>query len=86
MSVNVFSMKVLIGDTIFISIMSPAGDGMAILHGDTSHTKLFAGQRQYLHFLVILRPQVLVWSQESNLQPPTLQSSTLTDWANPAVV
>ena len=35
---------------------------MAILHGHQSHAKLFAGQRQYLHFSVMLRPWVLVWS------------------------
>ena len=35
---------------------------MAILRGHQSHAKLFAGQRQYLHFSVMLRPWVLVWS------------------------
>ena len=53
---NVFSMKVLIGDTIFTS---PTGDGTAILRGHSSHVKvkpLFAGGRQCLYFLVILRP------------------------------
>ena len=80
MNVNVFSMNVLIGDTIF---KSPAGDGTTILRGHQSHAKLFAGQRQYFHFSVMLIPWVLVWSQESNLRPPALQSSTLTNWANP---
>ena len=37
MSVNVFSMNVLIGDTIF---MSPAGNGTAILRGQQRHAKL----------------------------------------------
>ena len=51
LSVNVFSTKVLIGDTIFTS---PTGDGTAILRGHPSHAKVypFAGQREYLHFSV----------------------------------
>ena len=71
-----FSTKVLIGDTIFTS---PTGDGIAILRGHPSHAKgyPFAGQRQYLHFFVILRPWVLVRSRESNARPPALQSSAL---------
>ena len=52
LSVNVFSTKVLIGDTIFTS---PNGDGTAILRGHPSHAKVSpsAGQRKYLHFSVI---------------------------------
>ena len=81
LNVNVFSMNVLIGDTIS---MSPAGDGTTILRDHQSHVKLFAGgKRQYFHFSVMLRPWVLVWSQELNLRPPALQSSALTNWANP---
>ena len=55
LSVNVFSTKVLIGDTIFTS---PNGDGTAILRGHPSHAKVspLAVQRKYLHFSVILRP------------------------------
>ena len=55
LSVNVFSAKVLIGDTIFTS---PNGDGTAILRGHPSHAKVspLAVQRKYLHFSVILRP------------------------------
>ena len=55
LSVNVFSTKVLIGDTIFTS---PNGDGTAILRCDPSHVKVSprAVQRDYLHFSVILRP------------------------------
>ena len=37
LSVNVFSMKVLIGDTIFTS---PTGDGTTILRGHLSHAKV----------------------------------------------
>ena len=76
LSVTVFSTTVIIfiGDTIFTS---PTGDGTAILCGRPSQVKVqpFAGQKQYLHFSVILRP----W--ESNPWPPTLQSSI-----NPAAV
>ena len=36
-SVNVFSTKVQIKDTIFIS---PTGDGTTILHGQPCHTKV----------------------------------------------
>ena len=45
LSVNVFSTKVLIGDTIFTS---PNGDGTAILRGHLSHEKvsLLAVQRK----------------------------------------
>ena len=52
LSINVFSSKILIEDTIF---KSPTGDGTAILCGHPSHAKvqLFAGQREYLHFSVI---------------------------------
>ena len=55
LSVNVFSTKVLIEDTV---LTSPTGDGTAILRGHPSHAKVdpFVGQRQYLHFSVILRP------------------------------
>ena len=55
LSVNVFSTKVLIRDTIF---MSPNGEGTTILRGHPSHVKLslLAVQREYLHFSVILRP------------------------------
>ena len=37
LSVNVFSTKVLIGDTFFTS---PIGDGAAILRGHPSHAKV----------------------------------------------
>ena len=37
LSVNVFSMKLLIGDTIFTS---PTEDGTAILRGHPSHAKV----------------------------------------------
>ena len=46
--VNVFSTKVLIGDTTF---------GAIILRGHPSHAKVspFAGQRKHPHFSIILR-------------------------------
>ena len=76
LSVNVFSTKVLIGDTIFTS---PNGDGTAILRGHPSHAKVSspAVQRKYLHFSVILRPRVIVRPRESNRRPPALQSNAL---------
>ena len=77
LSVNVFSTKVLTGDTIFTS---PNGDGTAILRGHPSHAKVspLAVQRRYLHLSVILRPWVMVRPRESNPRPPALQSNTLT--------
>ena len=71
LSVNVFSKKVLIRDTIFY--------GTAILRGHPSHAKvyLFAGQREYLHFSVILRPCVLIRPRESNPRLPALLSNAL---------
>ena len=55
LSVNVFTTKVLIVDTIFAS---PTGDGTTILPGHPSHAKVqpLAVQRDYLHLSVILRP------------------------------
>ena len=57
----------------------PNGDGTAILRGHPSHAKVqpLSGQREYLHFSVILRPWVLVRPRESNPRPPALQSSAL---------
>ena len=80
--------KVLIGDTIFTC---PTVDGTAILRGHPSHAKVspFSGQRQFLHFSVILRPCVLFRPRESNPRPPAVQSSALpTDsyWSNPTAV
>ena len=53
LSVNVFSMKVLIADTIF---KSPTGDGTAIGHPSHAKVSPLAVQREYVHFSVILRP------------------------------
>ena len=77
LSVNVFSTKVLTGDTIFTS---PTGDGTSIFRGHPTHAKVkpIAVQREYLHFSVILRPSVMVRPlRESNPRPPALQSSAL---------
>ena len=76
LSVNVFSTKVLIGDTVFTS---PNGDGTAILRGHPSRAKVspLAVQRKYLHFSVIIRPWVMVRPRESNSRPPALQSNAL---------
>ena len=75
MGANVFSRKVLVGDTTFTS---PTGDGITIFHGHLS--LLFATQRQYLHFSVMLRPWVLVRTRESNLGLPLC--SQLAYWLN----
>ena len=55
MSVNVFSTKVLIDDTIFTF---HNGDGTVILLNHPSHAKVYplAEQRKYLLFSVVLRP------------------------------
>ena len=51
------STKVLIGDSDNI-FTYPTGDEAAFLRDHSSHAKVqpFAGQRQYLHFSVILSP------------------------------
>ena len=78
LSVNVFSTKVLTGDTIFTS---PTGEGTAILRGHPSHAKVrpaacrAKGVPSFSS--VILRPWVLVRSRESNPGTPALQSSAL---------
>ena len=51
LSVNVFTTKVLIGDTIFTSLN---GVRTAILHDHLVYP--LAGKSQYLHFSVVLRP------------------------------
>ena len=67
------------GHILVMSLTSPTGDGTAILCGHPSYAKVYplAVQREYLHFSVILRPWVLVWTWELNPQPPTLQSHAL---------
>ena len=78
LSVNVFSTKILVGDT---------GDGTAILRGHPSHAKVkpLAVQREYLSYLktVSIGPAE---PQKSNLRPPALQSTRPTDRANSAAV
>ena len=73
---NNLKLRVLIDDTISTF---PNGEGTVIFRGHGSQDKVYAiaGQRKYLHFLVILRPWVLVRLQESNPRPPALQSSAL---------
>ena len=68
--------KCYLGTLYFTSLN---GDGTAIFRGHPSHAKVQppAGQREYLHFSVILRPWVLVRPRESNLRTPALQSSAL---------
>ena len=70
MSVKVFSTKVLIGDATFTS---PTGDGTPF-YMVIRATRV---QRDYVHFPVILRPQVLFRPRESNPRSSALQSSAL---------
>ena len=72
LSVNVFSTKVLIGDT---TSTSPTGDGTAILGGHPSHAKVwpFARQRQYLHFSVVL--EILSIGPVPGIEPATFRSA-----------
>ena len=75
-SINVFTTKVLIGDSEH-----------QFLHGQPSHAKIYssAGQTQNIHFSVPSRPWVLVRSRDTNPQPPALQScKCTTNWANTA--
>ena len=78
LSVNVCITKVLIRDSDNI-FTYPTGDEAAFLRDHSSHAKVqpFAGQRQYLHFSVILSPWVLIWPREPNPRHPALQSSAL---------
>ena len=66
LSVNVFSTKALIGDTIFTS---PTGDVSAILRGHPSHAKV-QPLRQYLQLSVIFKTLsiyllLVSWVEES---------------------
>ena len=78
MSVNVFSTKVVIGNT---TLTSPTGDPAAILCSHPSHAKVYpvAGQRRCRHVSVIFRPWVLSGPGKRTLWPPApaLQSNTL---------
>ena len=76
--VNVLAQKHLLGTLFFTPPLS--GDGTTILCGHPSHVKIqpFAGQSQYLHLSVTLRPRVLIWPREIlNPRSPALQSGTL---------
>ena len=80
LSVNVFSTKALIGDTIFAS---PTGDGTAILRGHPSYAKV-QPLRQYLQFSVIFK--TLLIGPVPGIEPATSRSvvKRSADWANPA--
>ena len=85
LSVNVFSTKALIGDTIFIFTISPTGDGTAILRGHPSHAKV-QPLRQYLQFSVIFK--TLSIGPVPGIEPATSHSAVKrsTDWAKAAAV
>ena len=80
LSVNVFRTRALMEDTILI-FTSHSGDRAAILSGHPSHAKVypFAGQREYLHFPVILRPGIEPMASRSAVKRST-------DLANPTTV
>ena len=75
MSVNVFSTKVLIGDTTMsnISYWRWGGDGATILCGHPSPRRSSCLQAKGSTF--ISQPRLLVWPCESKYWPPTQQSS-----------
>ena len=79
LSVNVFSTKALIGDTIFAS---PTGDGTAILRGHPSNAKV-QPLRQYLQFSVIFK--TLSIGPVPGIEPATSRSAVKrsADRANP---
>ena len=81
LSVNVFSTKALIGDTIFTF---PTGDGTAILRGHPSHGKV-QPLRQYLRFSVIFFKTLSI-GPVRGIKPAIPTTSRSADWANPATV
>ena len=62
--------------TLFLRFVLETGPPLGA-HPSQAKIYPFAGQREYLHFSVILRPWVLVRSREWNWLPPALQSSAL---------
>ena len=87
LNVNVFSMKVLIGDTIFTP---PTREGTAILYGDLSHGKFepFSREGHYLDFSFILRPWECCIGLAPRIEPTTFHSAVKcsNDWADSVVV
>ena len=72
LSVNVFGTKALI-----LCLLLETGPPFYVFIPASPRSSHLQGQRQNLHFSVILRPWVLLQSRESNPWPPSLQSSTL---------
>ena len=71
--VNVFSTKVVIGDTIFTS----TGLQFYAVIRTTQRSSRFGSAKAVPLFLIILRPWVLSRARESNPRPPALESSAL---------
>ena len=75
--------------TLFLCT-SPTGDGTAILHvhchPNHANVYLLAVQRKYLHFSVILRPWVLVQSQDFEPATSCFAVTCYTNWANTVAV
>ena len=82
-SVNVFSAKVLIGDTIFY-VSNWRRDRHFTWSSEPREGLACCSAKGVPSFLGYLRPWVLVRPQESNPRPPALQSTRSTDWANTA--
>ena len=76
LSVNVFSTKVLIGDTIFY-FSYWRGDRHFTWSSEPREGLAACSTKVVLHFSVILRPWVLVWPRQSNPRPLALQSHAL---------
>ena len=72
--VNVFSTKVVIGDTIFTS--STGLQFYAVIR-TTQRSSRFVSAKAVPLFIIILRPWVLSRARESNPRPPALESSAL---------
>ena len=71
--VNVFSTKVVIGDTIFTS----TGLQFYAVIRTTQRSSRFGSVEAVPLFLIILRPWVLSRARELNPRPPALESSAL---------
>ena len=85
MSVKVFSMKVLIGDTIF---MSPTRDGTAIFTWSTEPREGLAAYNAKVVSSFLSYFKTLSIGPAPGVKPATSRSAVKhsTDWANPAAV
>ena len=77
LSVNVFSTKVLIGDTIFLRLLMETGPPFYVVIRATRKSRRLQCKGSIFISQLFLRPWVLVRPRESNTRPPALQSSAL---------